>query len=67
MRGLKLGVDWVSRVSASTRWNGNSTEPEIGPDPRLGFWLPQLGAAERGGWPGDFTDAGIEAILSFFE
>ena len=34
--------------------------------PPAGVWLPQIGAAQRSGWPDDFTGVGIEAIRSFF-
>lgn len=34
--------------------------------PSSGFWMPQVAAAEAGGWPVQCTEAGIEAIREFY-
>lgn len=34
--------------------------------PSDGFWMPQVAAAEAGGWPVQCTEAGIEAIREFY-
>jgi len=34
--------------------------------PPAGIWMPQVGEAERDGWPGEYTAAGIEATKGFF-
>jgi len=33
--------------------------------PPGGVWMPQLGEAERSGWPGGYTEAGMEATREF--
>ena len=33
--------------------------------PPAGVWMPQVGDAERNGWPGEYTEAGIEATRGF--
>ncbi len=34
--------------------------------PPAGIWIPQMGESERDGWPGEYTDAGIDATRGFF-
>ncbi len=34
--------------------------------PPTGIWMPQIEAAERDGWPGKYTERGIEATKAFF-
>jgi hypothetical protein len=34
--------------------------------PPAGVWMPQLGEAERDGWPDEYTGAGVEATRAFF-
>ncbi len=34
--------------------------------PPAGAWIPQVGEAERSGWPGEYTEAGVEATKGFF-
>jgi hypothetical protein len=33
--------------------------------PPAGIWMPQVGVAERDGWPDDYTNAGVEATKVF--
>lgn len=33
--------------------------------PSAGVWMPQLTEAQRTGWPGGYTDAGVVAITKF--
>jgi hypothetical protein len=35
--------------------------------PPAGIWMPQVEAAERDGWPGEYTEAGVEATRWFFD
>ncbi len=35
--------------------------------PPAGVWMPQVGVAERDGWPDGDTEAGVEATRGFFE
>ena len=34
--------------------------------PPAGIWMPQIEAAERDGWPGEYTERGVEATRGFF-
>jgi hypothetical protein len=34
--------------------------------PPGGAWMPQIEAAERDGWPGEYTETGVEATRGFF-
>jgi hypothetical protein len=36
------------------------------PWPPAGIWLPQVGEAERDGWPDEYAEAGIEATKELF-
>jgi hypothetical protein len=35
--------------------------------PPAGVWLPQLGVAERDGWPDGYTERGVEATRGFLD
>jgi hypothetical protein len=34
--------------------------------PPAGIWMPQVGEADRSGWSGEYTEAGVEATRAFF-